>query len=364
MLITLSLAALVCAATQPPAPPVPAPPAMPPVETARLEAIVKSLPPARAGKGDAEHLDGLIRTQTLLLEQVRALGFEPNTSPVNWSIRGKPETDREWINIFFEIPGREQPKDILLIGAHFDAVPGSPGADDNASGVAGLLEIARVLKDQPLRRTVRFALYNLEEVGLIGSTQHVAEWTATIERHGENLLAMLSLEMIGYYRDEPGSQRNPFAQIRTLAVPDRGEFIGIAALLSSRPWVRVLEREMKRAEPEQKVFVFDYLPLPAPDILRSDNGPWMLRNLPAAMVTDTANFRNPNYHQSSDTPGTLDWPRFTRTVSALAGAIRAMAGPVGQPDPEPADLSTIPSLLPPTPTRTPPGEPDQPMKRE
>lgn len=326
------------------------------VEAERLADHIRALPEKRSGAGDAEHLDGLVRTQTVLLERVRALGFEPSAQPVRWSRRDRPDSSREWVNIVFEIPGREQPKDLILIGAHFDAVPNAPGADDNGSGVAGLLEIARVLKDRPMRRTVRFALYNLEEVGLVGSTQHSAAWIDAREQHGETLTLMLSLEMLGFYSAEPRSQRNPFAQLRALAVPDRGDFIGIAALLPARPVIRVLEREMLAAEPDAGVFVFDYLPLPAPDILRSDNGPWMLAGLPAAMVTDTANFRNPNYHRPTDTLGALDLPRFARTVSALAAGVHALAGPVGQPDPAPADQSRVQNITP-APTRSVPENP-------
>lgn len=326
------------------------PPAVPPrpvVETARLEAHIRALPTARAGFDDPAHLDGLIRTQEILRALIKDLGFTPTEQRVRWSLRDRPATQREWVNLFFEIPGRETPKQIVLVSGHFDAVPHAPGADDDGTGVAAVLELARVLKDQPLKRTVRFALYNLEEVGLVGSTQHSAAWLDARDQHGEALTCMLSLEMLGFYSDQPGSQRNPFAQLRTLRVPDRADFIGIGALLSARPWVRVLEREMKDAEPLVNVFVFDYLPLPAPDLLRSDNGPWMIAGEQAAMVTGTANFRNPNYHGTTDTIDTLDLVRFTRTVNALAGGIQALAGTAGQPDAPPADGANVQDLTPP-----------------
>jgi Zn-dependent M28 family amino/carboxypeptidase len=231
---------------------------------------------------------------------------------------------------------------VVLVGAHYDAVPGSPGADDNGSGTAGLLEVARVLRGAPTRRTVRFVLFTLEEAGLVGSTQHVARWSEARdeapEGDRERVAMMLSLEMIGYFKDEPGSQRNPFAalsgMVKGFSVPDRGDFIGLGTTLQHRSAVRTLAREMGKAEPGLPTLVFDHLPVAPPDLLRSDHAPYLARGLPGIIVTDTANFRNPHYHQPTDKVETLDLDRLARVTRAVAAAVWRVAGPEGEADVE------------------------------
>ncbi len=306
-------------------PPAPHAAPLPPVDESRLIATIRSLPAQRSPGPTPEHIAGLRQTEELLLAQVKALGYEPTTQTIRWSRRDEPK--REWRNILFELTGSEKPSEVLIIAAHFDAVPNSPGADDNASGVAGLLEIARVLKARgtPPARTIRFALLNLEEVGLVGASQYAPIVAERIAAGEETVLGMLSLEMLGYYSAEPNSQQNPFAALKGFTVPDRGDFLALATTLTHRPFVRALEKHMLAVVPPAKVVVFDLLPIAPPDLLRSDHAPFLLYGIPAAMATDTANFRNPHYHQPTDTIETLDLPRFTRTVAALAAGIAGLA---------------------------------------
>ncbi|MBL8757077.1 MAG: M20/M25/M40 family metallo-hydrolase [Phycisphaerae bacterium] len=363
MLATLVLASLALAAqaqtppatqTPPPPPHSPAPARPTPaaeVSAPALEATLRALPVRRAGAGDAEDVAGLLATQALLLDRARAMGDEPETPRVRWKRRehgpDSPQAKAEWSNIVFERRGTERPREVILVGAHFDAVPGSPGADDNATGVAALLEVARVLKDRPARRTIRFALFNLEEAGLVGSTQYAAAWSErnadAPEDQRETITLMLSLEMLGCYSDAPGSQAVPF-KIPGLDLPTVGDFIALAGVLQGRPAIRQLAEQMRLAEPGAKTFVFDFSPIAPPDLLRSDHAPFLLRGIPAVMVTDTANFRNPHYHQPTDEVETIDLPRFAKTVSALAGAVHALAGPQGQPDAPAADLQGLPDM--------------------
>lgn len=358
---------------QPPVPgavrPAEGPEAVSPAEAVSQERLMKAieaLPTKRAPGPTEEHVQGLVKTQEWLATQLRNLGYKPKSHKIGFKLKDGP-VQPEWQNIEVEIPGREEAGKVLLIGAHFDAHPDAPGADDNGTGVAALLELARVLKDAPMQRTVRLVFFNLEEragnSGLHGSTQY-ATGVADAVRAGEiDLIGMLSLEMLGYYSDEPGSQQNPFEKLNIpgFEMPDRGDFIGLGTTLPNRVFVRGLAAAMREAEPKVKVVVFDYAPVPTPDLMRSDHAPFLLQGLPGVIVTDTANFRNPHYHQPSDTVATLDAARWTITVRALAGAIHELAGPMGEPERrprrptfDPGKGGAPPTHLPDPPPRKPP----------
>lgn len=361
---SLNIGGCASPAPEPPAPASgparPAPrPAPEPITTERLGEIVRLLPERRAAAGDAEHQRGLLEAQGLLLARVRGLGYQPEEMPVPWSRRGAAEKPA-WVNIFFELPGTGAPNEVLLIGAHFDAVPGSPGADDNGSGVAALLEIARVLRaGPPLRRTVRFALFNLEEVGLVGSTRYAVLLAERARAQPGpdgaptgplgGLVGMISLEMLGYYSTAPGSQRNPFAAIPGAPSRDVGDFLAVAGSSRDRAFLAAIHAGLTRdrAEPGFPALLVDMfpsreVPIVPPDLLRSDHAPFLLRGVPAAMVTDTANFRNPHYHKPTDTIQTLDLHRLAAATRALAATIAELADapmlatpPAPQPAPSP-----------------------------
>jgi hypothetical protein len=350
LLLACLLAAQPKKPSTPPKPPEPPPPATL-VEQANLEAAIRALPLQRSAGWTAEHEAGLVKTQEWLVEQLKAMTLEPRTQEVRFSKRLRPtpampraDYKRDWQNIIVEIPGKEIPGEVLIVGAHFDAVPDAPGADDNATGVAALLEIARVLKDRPMRRTLRLVFFNLEEAGLAGSNQYVASLPSEEDASRPKIIGMMSLEMLGFYSDKPDSQGNPFRAIKGVELPTVGDFVGLAGLLGSRPFIRTLDEQMRKAEPQCKTVVFDMSPIPLPDLLRSDHAPFMSAGIPAVMVTDTANFRNRNYHRPSDTIETLDLARYTLTVRALVGAVHAMAGPVGKPDPAAPNLEGLPDL--------------------
>jgi hypothetical protein len=321
------------------------------VDQERLTAKLRALPTARAALGDIEHQQGLARTEELLVERLRAMGYEPQLEPLRWNIqrqrehearlaesgavqaRPLPETTdelagRTWNNIIVELPGVDLPGEVIILGAHFDAVPGTPGADDNGTGTAALLELAQVLKDAPMRRTVRFVFFNLEEIGLRGAADHVRARREKWQSGEERLIGMVSLEMLGYFSDEPGSQRSPVPPIEGVFEPPTvGDFIAIATVRRHQEFSQRLGREMQAAQPDLNVLIADFFPIAPPDLLRSDHAPFMLAGLPGVMLTDTSEFRNPNYHLPSDTIETLDLDRFTMVVRAVAGAVHAIAEP-------------------------------------
>lgn len=309
-----------------------------------------SLPTKRAARGDIAHQQGLIATEELITRELTAIGYTPQIQPLTWNLKvqaefeaklgGKPDSRKApettdelashtWHNIVVENRGTDLPSEVLILAAHLDAVPKSPGADDNGSGAAALLELARVLYSRPLRRTVRFIFFNLEEVGLKGSAEYVRLLKPTLDAKKETVIGMVSLEMLGYYTDAPNSQRSPIPTIKGLfEPPTTGDFIGFATISKHSAFCRRLETEMKAAAPALKTFVADFSPIAPPDFLRSDHAPFLLMGLPAVMLTDTSNFRNPNYHKPSDTIQTLDPARYTLVVRALAGAAHAIAEPV------------------------------------
>ena len=204
----------------------------------------------------------------------------------------------------------------ILIGAHYDAVPGTPGADDNATGVAVLLELAAAFADSPLKYPLQLVALDLEEYGLLGSTAYAAQ----LKQNKQRLRLMLSLEMLGYCSDAPGSQTYP--DLIKPFYSDRANFIALVGNLSAIGDLFSLRRQMKKHGTPCEI-------LPDPSSGRlipitgfSDHRPFWEQKYRAIMVTDTAMLRNPNYHQASDTIKTLDLNFLTNTCQSLTAALR------------------------------------------
>jgi Zn-dependent M28 family amino/carboxypeptidase len=208
----------------------------------------------------------------------------------------------------------------VVVGAHYDSVPGSPGADDNASAVAALIELAGMLGAENL--PIRFvAFVNEEEPYFMGPD--MGSWVSARRSRegGEPLRAMLSLEMLGYYSEEPGSQRYP--PLLGLFYPDRADFIAFVGDLGARRLVRKAIGYFRKAA----AFPSEGVAAPAlvPGVTRSDHWSFRDQGFPALMVTDTAYNRNPHYHRSSDTPDKLDYERLARVTLGLASVLRELA---------------------------------------
>lgn len=316
------------ALSAPPAPAgegAPAAGARPVVERARLVEFIRALPTQRAADGDEAHRTGLRAAEDLVIERLGALGLRPEAQEFMWRprLRRDPNTPlpepSTWRNILVEFPGTDLAHEVVVVGAHIDAVPNSPGADDNASGAAALLELARVLKDEPRRRTLRLIFFNLEEVGLVGSRAYVESLDNAARAR---IVGMVSLEMLGYYSDAPGSQQSPIPPIEGVWDPPTvGDTIALVGLARDRAFSTRLVEAMLEAESRVKVTRADFLPVPVPDMMRSDHAPFVAAGLAGFMLTDTANFRNPHYHTPGDTLETLDLERYERVVRSVAGAL-------------------------------------------
>lgn len=224
-------------------------------------------------------------------------------------------------NIEVEIRGTRP--EILVVGAHYDSVSGSPGANDNASGVAGLLALARRFAGKPCGQTLRFVAFVNEEPPYfqteeMGSLVHARR----CKERGDKISAMISLETIGYFSDEPRSQKYPAAGLGFF-YPSKGNFIGFVGNTRSRALLRDAVSAFKNAR--KLPCEGAALPAAIPGIGWSDQWAFWECGYPAIMVTDTAPFRYPHYHSSTDTPDKLDYDRFALVVSGMEKTIAELA---------------------------------------
>lgn len=206
----------------------------------------------------------------------------------------------------------------ILIAAHYDAVPGTPGADDNATGVAVLLEFARIFAKKPIKYPIRLVAFDMEESGLLGS----ADYVALLRREKQKLRLMMSLEMLGYCDSNPGSQVYPSPLERFY--PNRGDFIALVGNLRTLGDLFRLRNSIRKSGTPS-----EFLPVPnngkvVPATRRSDHAPFWDAGYPAMMVTDTSFMRNPHYHKRSDKIETLDLDFLTGVCRGLEAGIRRL----------------------------------------
>ena len=248
-------------------------------------------------------------------DTLRRLGYEVRRQ--NYEAQGV-----DCANLEVVIEGAARAAEIVLAGAHYDTVPGSPGADDNASGVAAVLELARLLRGAKPARTLRLVAFVNEEPpfffwGEMGSKVYAQE----ARRRGDDIRVMLSLEMLGCYSDEKGSQGYP--PLLGHFYPAEGNYIAFVSNLRSRRALRSLVDAFRAASdfPAEKLAA----PALVPGIGWSDQLSFWRAGYPAAMVTDTAFHRYRHYHKPTDTPEKLDYERMARVVDGLAGTLEALA---------------------------------------
>ena len=225
-------------------------------------------------------------------------------------------------NIEVEAGGAARPSEIIVVGAHYDSVIGATGANDNGSGVAAVLELARLMREEKVERTLRFVAFANEEPPFFKSEQMGSRvYARRSKARGENIVAMFCLETIGYYSDRPGSQRYPFPL--GFFYPSTGNFLAFASNLGSRPLLhRALASFRLHAEfPSEGVAAPAFIP----GVDWSDHWSFWKEDYPALMVTDTAPYRYPYYHSAQDTPDKVDYERLTRVVTGLHRMLRELA---------------------------------------
>jgi Zn-dependent M28 family amino/carboxypeptidase len=230
------------------------------------------------------------------------------------------------VNLIVERRGNSRPDEIVILGAHYDTVETTPGADDNASAVAVLIEAARLLRGRAAEKTIRFVAFSCEEpphfyTGTMGSITYARR----CRERNEKIVGMLCLEMVGYFRDEPGSQRVPpgIPKMFHAAFPSRGNFLAAVGNLHSWRLCWNFRRGFKRAVSFPLYSIV--LPERINAIRLSDNSSFWDQGYPALMLTDTSFLRNPHYHQPTDTPETLDYERMAEVTMGVAGAMAALS---------------------------------------
>jgi hypothetical protein len=242
-------------------------------------------------------------------------GYEPRRQ--EFSVDG-----RTCVNLEVVRTGDGAPGEIVLVGAHYDSAPGAPGADDNGSGVAAVLALARRFAPKTFARTVKLVLWANEEPPYfqnpgMGSAEHARR----SREAGDRIVAMISVETIGYYSEAAGSQKYPAGF--GLLYPSTGDFIAFVGNVSSRDLVRRVVGSFRATTPFPSEGVA--APEAVPGIGWSDQWAYWSQGYDGVMVTDTAPFRNPHYHTSGDVPGTLDYARMARVVAGLERVVADLA---------------------------------------
>jgi hypothetical protein len=262
------------------------------------------------GSRSVYEYDKLTAAKQYIVSSLKAMGYTPVLQ--DFSYQGKV-----FSNIIALLPGKTLPEEVVVIGAHYDTVAGTPGADDNASAVAALLEMCRLLKDHSPDRTLKLLFFALEEPPVFRSESMGSFVYASDARNRqEQIRAMVCLEMLGYYSDKEGGQSFPLP-FMSLMFPSTPNFIAVVGNLSSRGLVNQVADSIRKSSsvPAETLSTAGFVP----GVDFSDHLSFWKMDYPAVMITDTAFYRNPNYHTAADKIDTLD---FGRLASLLDGLLR------------------------------------------
>ncbi|HZG51328.1 MAG TPA: M28 family peptidase [Pyrinomonadaceae bacterium] len=284
----------------------------PPVDVARLEAHVRMLSETFAPR-DEGHPENLGRVAAYLRKEFERANAVVSEQP--FTSRG--QTYRNVIASF-----GPRTNEMIVVGAHYDTAGALPGADDNASGVAGLIELAYLLGRTPPAARIELVAFALEEPPyfrspLMGSAVHAA----SLKSGGFAVRAMLSLEMIGYFSDQPDSQQYPVSVLKAF-YPSRGNFIAVIGKIDQGHLVRRVKKAMMAASPLAVSSINAPRSIPGVDF--SDHLNYWNEGYDALMITDTAFYRNPHYHTSADTHDTLDYQRMAMVVQGVYAAVLSL----------------------------------------
>ena len=258
----------------------------------------------------------LRRAEDYLVDQFRSQGLEVVAHP----FKAFGGTYHNVVGARLAAQSSQHGAEPLIIAAHYDTVMGSPGADDNASALAVMLEAAHCLRDVPLSREVRFIAFCLEEEDLLGSLAYVS-W---LRESAQKIAGAIVLECVGYACADEGSQRTPSGV--PIAVPSVGDFLAIVGNTASAALAAAVEGAAKARVPALRTVA---LTVPGngellPDTRRSDHAAFWHYGYPAVMLTDTADFRNPHYHRPTDTLDTLDLEFMEKVAQAVTASALAL----------------------------------------
>jgi hypothetical protein len=237
-----------------------------------------------------------------------------------WEASGsylKPVTVKA-LNLFAEIPGSELADEVIEVNAHYDTVSGSPGASDNSSGVAIVLEMARVLAGGAPSRTIRFCFFAAEESGLDGSRAHVER---ILQPDTPEVVALINLDSVGFYSEEPDSQKAPVRIPLVTWLPSTGNFIAVIGTFSTGWLGNIFEASADAYVPQLKYYSANRIGGFFKDALRSDHAPYWDAGIPALFLTNTANFRSKTYHRPEDTSEKMNFLFVSRVAQAATATV-------------------------------------------
>jgi hypothetical protein len=269
----------------------------PNVDSKKLFAHVKALNYRRYTEAERD------RARDYLTQSLKKFGWSPTLQ----SFEGG-------INVFAQRQGTDPEAGAILVAAHYDTVSNSPGADDNASGVAVVLEVARIFSSHPTPRTLKLAFFDQEELGLHGSMAFV-----TNKAHLENLRGAIVMDMVGFACYTPGCQKYP-AGLPIIPPTDRGDFLAVVGDTEHLPLLNTFQQSGQINLPPVLTLPIPLKGLLMPDTLRSDHAPFWYQGVGAVLLTDTANLRTPHYHQPSDTPVNIKRSFFTGAAQIVVNA--------------------------------------------
>jgi hypothetical protein len=226
-------------------------------------------------------------------------------------------------NLIVEIVGNRQPDEIVIVGAHYDTAVGTPGANDNGTGVAALLELSEQLKGLLPERTLRFVAFTNEEPPYFQRPNEMGSWVYAhaCMKAKEKIIGVISLETMGYFSDEPNSQNYP--PMLAPLYPSEGNFIGFVSNVESRKFLLEVLEEFKKHSTVPSEFAS--LPSSVPGVGWSDHWSFWEHGYAGLMITDTAPFRYPHYHAATDTLDKIEFKRFTGVVNALVPVVKKIS---------------------------------------
>ncbi len=247
------------------------------------------------------------RARNYLMKSLQALGWSPTLQPFE-----------SGVNVFAERPGTDPQAGAVLVAAHYDTVEVSPGADDNSTGVAVVLEVARLLGSRPTPRTLQLALFDREEEGLLGSKAFTSS-----KAQVENLRGVVVMDMVGYACHTAGCQRYPVG-LPVVPSTDKGDFLAVVGDSEHLPLLQAFQQSGQAGLPSVLTLPVPLKGILTPDTLRSDHARFWFQGIGAVLVSDTANLRTPHYHQPTDKPATLDRAFFEGSAQIVVNATAAL----------------------------------------
>jgi Zn-dependent M28 family amino/carboxypeptidase len=273
----------------------------PTVDAKRLFAHVQALAFERHSESDR------LQAREYILQALEQAGWQPYL-----------QVFANGVNVVAERAGTDPQAGSILVAAHFDTVLGSPGADDNATGVATTLEVAQLLGSRSAPRSLRVAFFDQEERGLLGSFAYTSDDSLL-----NNLQGVIVPEMLGYACYQPGCQEYPVG-LPFQPTTSQGDFLAAIGDQEHLPLLEAFHQPAKLGQPAVITLPIPLRGLLTPDLLRSDHAPFWQKGIGAVVITDTANFRTPHYHQPSDTPETIDQKFFAGSAQVVVNAVTTL----------------------------------------